>query len=323
MDNLPVLNGSMQPEVLPVQYQPPMTPRELRIRINMIQEAMREVMIEGTHYGKVPGCGDKDTLLKPGAEILCSMFRFAPALSVQREDLQNGHREYTITCTIKDPYGHVLGQGIGSCSTLESKYRWRKGERKCPHCGKESIIKGQAQYGGGWLCYGKKGGCGAKFPEGDSSIEGQHTGRAENPDIADQYNTVLKMAKKRALVDATLTATAASDIFTQDVEDLPEDSITVVAVRSEHVKTADDLNATILKKTKSEPTKPELTLPERLAFLATALGKRGVTLSQIEQWKGGPMDIFTEEDCEALKEILVQLKGGKKQPEDFFGELIK
>lgn len=33
-------------------------------------------------------------------------------------------------------------------------------------------------------------------------------------------NTILKMAKKRALVDATLTATAASDVFTQDLEDM-------------------------------------------------------------------------------------------------------
>lgn len=42
----------------------------------------------------------------------------------------------------------------------------------------------------------------------------------DNPDIADQYNTVLKMAKKRALIDATITACAASDIFTQDLEDM-------------------------------------------------------------------------------------------------------
>ena len=41
----------------------------------------------------------------------------------------------------------------------------------------------------------------------------------ENPDLADVYNTVLKIAKKRAHVDASLTATAASDIFTQDMED--------------------------------------------------------------------------------------------------------
>jgi hypothetical protein len=33
------------------------------------------------------------------------------------------------------------------------------------------------------------------------------------------------MAKKRAMVDATLTVTAASDIFTQDVEDMPEEII--------------------------------------------------------------------------------------------------
>jgi hypothetical protein len=33
-------------------------------------------------------------------------------------------------------------------------------------------------------------------------------------------NTVLKMAKKRALVDGVLTATAASDAFDQDLEDL-------------------------------------------------------------------------------------------------------
>lgn len=36
---------------------------------------------------------------------------------------------------------------------------------------------------------------------------------------AGNSNTVLKMAKKRALVDAILTVTAASDIFTQDIDD--------------------------------------------------------------------------------------------------------
>lgn len=36
---------------------------------------------------------------------------------------------------------------------------------------------------------------------------------------SDMLNTVLKMAKKRSHVDAILTATAASDIFTQDIED--------------------------------------------------------------------------------------------------------
>ena len=33
-------------------------------------------------------------------------------------------------------------------------------------------------------------------------------------------NTLLKMAKKRALIDAVLSATRSSDLFTQDMEDL-------------------------------------------------------------------------------------------------------
>ena len=44
----------------------------------------------------------------------------------------------------------------------------------------------------------------------------------ENPDIADTYNTVLKMAKKRAFVDTVITGTAASDCVNQDLEDLEE-----------------------------------------------------------------------------------------------------
>lgn len=40
----------------------------------------------------------------------------------------------------------------------------------------------------------------------------------DNP--ADHYNTVPKTAKKRTLVDAVLTTTAASDIFSQDLEEL-------------------------------------------------------------------------------------------------------
>ncbi|MEK5037325.1 hypothetical protein [Sporosarcina sp. FSL K6-3457] len=35
-------------------------------------------------------------------------------------------------------------------------------------------------------------------------------------------NTVLKMAKKRALIDAILSATRASGLFTQDIEDFPK-----------------------------------------------------------------------------------------------------
>lgn len=44
--------------------------------------------------------------------------------------------------------------------------------------------------------------------------------RVENVEIWDLQNTLVKMAKKRALVDASLNATGASRLFTQDLEDL-------------------------------------------------------------------------------------------------------
>jgi hypothetical protein len=144
----------------------------------------------------------------------------APKYEVKIEDLGTGHRNYQVICELYHiTSNRFLGAGVGSCSTMESKYRYRDASKKCPHCGREAIIKGKPEYGSGWLCYGKKGGCNSKFKDGDSSIEKQATGKVENVDIADTYNTVLKMAKKRAHVDAVLTATAASDIFTQDIED--------------------------------------------------------------------------------------------------------
>jgi hypothetical protein len=105
------------------------------------------------------------------------------------------------------------------CSTREKKYGKRKQERECPQCGVAAIIKGKAEYGGGWVCFKKKNGCGAKFRDGDQAIEDQQVGEIENPDLPDTWNTVVKMAEKRARVDAVLAVTGASALFTQDVED--------------------------------------------------------------------------------------------------------
>ena len=198
-----------------------MAPEAIQNQVNVIQKVMKQVMKDGEHYGKIPGCGDKPTLLKPGAEKLSTTFRLAPAYQITKTELTGGHREYEIVCSLRHiPTGQMVGEGVGLCTSMESKYRWRNADRKCPKCGKEAIIKGAEQYGGGWLCWKKKDGCGAKFPGGDQSIESQEAGRVENADIADVFNTVLKIAKKRAHVDAVLTATAASDIFTQDIEDI-------------------------------------------------------------------------------------------------------
>jgi hypothetical protein len=199
-----------------------LTVQEIVAQVSKIQEVMQAIMKRDEHYGVIPGTGTKPTLLKAGAEKLCLLFRLGPQYEIT-ETREGQHLTVLSRCTlIHTPSGQARGSGLGSCSTKESKYAWRQGGRKCPNCDKETIIKGKAEYGGGWLCFGKKGGCGAKFKAGDKAIEAQETGRKPNEDIADTYNTVLKMANKRSLVAAVLNVTAASDIFTQDLEDLPQ-----------------------------------------------------------------------------------------------------
>ena len=50
----------------------------------------KKVMVEGTHYGKVPGCGNKMVLLKPGADVLAMVFKLVPQFQVIKNDLANG-----------------------------------------------------------------------------------------------------------------------------------------------------------------------------------------------------------------------------------------
>lgn len=186
-----------------------------------IMQAIKEAMQVDVHYGKIPGC-PKPTCYKSGAEMLSLLFGLRPQFQETISDLGGGHLEAIYTCSLYSPDGQIMGQGIGSCSTMESKYRYRNGAVKCPACGKETIIKGKKEYGGGWICFAKKGGCGAKYADGDHAIESQERGKIENLDIADQRNTVRKMAKKRSHIDAVLTTTGASEFFTQDIEDFPE-----------------------------------------------------------------------------------------------------
>ena len=219
----------------------------LEEQVNTIQLAMKSLMKDGTHYGKIPGCGDKPALLKPGAEKILFMFKMAPKFEVETIRMDKGHREIIIKSVICDSQGRFLGEGLGSCSTLESKYRWRNAGKVCPECGNQgSIFRQKADYGGGWYCNQGKGGCNEKFKPGTDGcklIENQDGGKVENPDIADQYNTVLKMAKKRSLVDGTLTVTAASDVFEQDLDTATEAELQ--AIREE--KTAGKVDAIEIK----------------------------------------------------------------------------
>ena len=188
-------------------------------QVQLIQHTMKRVMQDGVHYGVIPGT-DKPTLYKPGAEKLCLLFRLDPQYTIY-DHYDDVHYTVRATCTLyHSPTGNRMGSGEGLCSTKEKKYGIRAAQRVCPICGASAIIKGKKEYGGGWLCWKKKDGCGATFSDDDLLITAQVTDDVVNPDIADTYNTVLKMACKRALVAGVLNVTAASDIFTQDMEDV-------------------------------------------------------------------------------------------------------
>lgn len=220
------MNNAQPSNVIPYPTQNPVTLTsnaaslsEIRNQVTLIQQVMREVMIEGEHYGTIPGCGDKKVLLKSGAEKLMLTFRLANDLDVQVLELPNFHREYRVKVTIYAPSGQRLGTGVGSCSTMESKYRFRTGPIE--NTGKivpqeywthreSNPAKAQELLGGKGFSAKKVGTKYYIVKQGE---------RVEHDNPADNYNTCLKMAKKRGLVDAALTSTAASDIFTQDLEE--------------------------------------------------------------------------------------------------------
>ena len=191
----------------------------------LMKDLYNQVLVKDIDYGIIPGTGDKPTLLLPGMEKICRALRAVPEYTEARVicDYDKPLFHYEYECQLIDAVTGISlpgGVGRGMCTSMESAFRWRQANRVCPSCGQEAIIKGKQEYGGGWLCFAKKGGCGAKFRDGDPTIEDQKTGRVENPDIFDQVNAILKRAKKRALGDAVKGAAAVSEFFTVDLEDM-------------------------------------------------------------------------------------------------------
>jgi hypothetical protein len=201
-------------------------------RYQQLAQFIASVLKENLDYGKVPG-SSKNVLLKPGAEKLGMFFGLNARFTIDSsiEDWTGAEHggeplfHYQFRCTLTRG-GAFMGEGVGSCNSRESKYRYRSAERKCPECGKETIKKSKfpprdrPNAAPGWYCFAKIGGCGATFDAGDPDIEDQQAGKVLNPDICDLVNTISKMAQKRSLIAAILVTVNASDYFTQDLEDM-------------------------------------------------------------------------------------------------------
>ncbi len=189
---------------------------------DVLVQALKSLMVRDTDYGTIPGT-KRDTLLQPGANKLANLFQLTVRYEIERTEDWTGAEHggepffyYVVTGNAFNKEGAFMGEGRASCNSWETKYRWRTADRLCPQCNQPNIRKSKEE---GWYCWKKTGGCGATFADRDPAIVGQETGRKPNPDIGDLPNTLLKMAVKRAYVSTIITATSASEFFTQDVED--------------------------------------------------------------------------------------------------------
>lgn len=212
------------------------------------KDFIESVLKVNVDYGVTPGTSDKPSLKKPGAEKMASFFGLAPVFedvaTVEDWTGENHGAEpffyYRQKCKLYRG-DRLIATADGSCNSWEKKYRYRNSERVCPNCGKSTIIKGKAEYGGGFICFAKKGGCGAKFADNAPEIVNQEVGQIKNPDVAELTNTILKMSQKRALVAAVLIATNASDYFTQDLDDFVTGEIIDGAARPATTKTVEPI----------------------------------------------------------------------------------
>lgn len=213
--------------------------REIADNRNFIAKVIKAEMKEGLHYGMIPGCGKKPALFLPGAQIIGNLYQVRPDYQIFEKELPDNHREFRLTCTIRTTIGGLeVSQGVGLCSSMEAKYRYRNngytsGLEWTGDPVPKTFYKIQNSQEGGkkaameWL--EKQYGPGATPRKNDEDVwevaiyKKEKAGKeikAENPNLADILNTVLKMAKKRAFVDAIITMAGVSDYFTQDLEDM-------------------------------------------------------------------------------------------------------
>lgn len=163
-------------------------------KIAQMQSVVQKTLKQGHDFGEVPGT-NKPTLLKPGGEKICMLFGLNPEYEFLQvtEDYDKEFFSYNIRCTLFRN-GQPVAQGVGSCNSKEKKYRFI------------NVDEIPENYMG--------------TSESFTDKYGRQKYKINNPDICSLVNTILKMAKKRAFIDAVLQVASLSEVFTQDLEDM-------------------------------------------------------------------------------------------------------
>ncbi len=163
-------------------------------KIAQMQSVVQKTLKEGHDFGTVPGT-NKPTLLKPGGEKICMLFGLNPEYEFLQttEDYDKEFFSYNVKCTLYRN-GQPVAQGVGSCNSKEKKYRFI------------NVDAIPENYIG--------------TSESITDKYGRTKYKINNPDVYSLVNTILKMAKKRAFIDAVLQVASLSEVFTQDLEDM-------------------------------------------------------------------------------------------------------
>ena len=185
---------------------------DIKLRLDELKRFVADYMVAGTDYGEIPGTNGRPVLLKPGAEKLKDVYALTDTYvyDAVTEDYETGLFAYRLRCLLhlRQRPDVLVTTGVGEANSFEMKYRYRFiATDKKPSKEEAEVLKARGV--GRW----RKGDGGWVWLE-----------RVENPNLADTANTILKMAKKRALVDAMLSATRSSELFTQDLEDTPAET---------------------------------------------------------------------------------------------------
>jgi hypothetical protein len=177
--------------------------KETMHKITQWQKLVKENLKEGKDYGIIPGTS-KPTLYKSGAEKIFMLGKLRSTFDIldETKDWEKEFFQFEIRWNLWVGE-NLICQGIGLCSSKEDKYRYRwVNENKLPN----NIKKEDLVY---------------RIKSGQYGEYKQY--RIENEDICSIANTILKMSKKRSEVDAALLVGSLSELFTQDIEDLPEE----------------------------------------------------------------------------------------------------
>ncbi|MBP2666525.1 MAG: hypothetical protein H6Q76_1505 [Firmicutes bacterium] len=180
---------------------------EMKAKIDLVQQYIKEVMIPDIDYGKIPNT-DKNTLFQPGADKLSFLYGYSRNIVSKEEnkDFNTGHYDVTVRVQMRHKTSNIIvGDGEGSCSTRESKYcyRWVYDNDVPSGIDKSTLISQTFK---------------TKKKEGEEQRSFTKY-RMDNRDLFDTWNTILKMAIKRAYVAAVLASTGLGGMFSQDEDD--------------------------------------------------------------------------------------------------------